>query len=53
MFEEAKGSPDIQGCELDFYPPPSPQDLELHDFMVTAITDDFDLHIPSMPLLFS
>ncbi|KAK4806912.1 hypothetical protein QYF61_012645 [Mycteria americana] len=48
IFEEAKVcSPEVQGCELAFHPPPCPQDPELHHLMVPAAKVAFDLHIPN------
>lgn len=42
-------SPEVQGCDLAFHPPPSPQDPELHNLTDTTAKADFDLHILNKP----
>ena len=52
IFDDAKlCPPEVQGCELAFYPPLSLWDPKLHRLIVTASKTAFQLHFTSEPLL--
>lgn len=52
IFEETRACfPEVQGCDLGFYPPHCLQESELHNLMVTAAKAVFDLRISNKSLI--